>query len=145
MITMFLTMIFFHFLADYPLQGDFLSKAKNHKNPIPGVPWYQALGAHCAIHAGFVFIATGSYGAGLSEFIIHWYIDYRKNEGKYTFNEDQFAHLITKIGILTAMVLTIHVGANQNDTANSGINDDSSSDCWGISWVHHDLTRHATF
>ena len=28
-----------HALADYPLQGDFLAKAKNRTAPIPGVPW----------------------------------------------------------------------------------------------------------
>jgi hypothetical protein len=43
-----------HALADYPLQGDFLSKAKNRAAPIPGVPYWQALGAHVAIHGAFV-------------------------------------------------------------------------------------------
>ena len=28
-----------HALADYPLQGDFLSKAKNRFAPLIGVPW----------------------------------------------------------------------------------------------------------
>ncbi|MFM1977463.1 MAG: hypothetical protein RL145_2309, partial [Pseudomonadota bacterium] len=32
-----------HFICDYPLQGDFLSKAKNLTAPIPGVPWWQAM------------------------------------------------------------------------------------------------------
>lgn len=53
-------LVFGHMLGDYPLQGDFLSKAKNRYAPIAGVPWYQALGAHSAIHAGFVGIITGS-------------------------------------------------------------------------------------
>jgi hypothetical protein len=48
-----------HALADYPLQGDFLSKAKNRMAPIPGVPWRQALGAHAFIHAGAVALITG--------------------------------------------------------------------------------------
>jgi hypothetical protein len=33
-----------HALADYPLQGDFLSRAKNRSAPIPGFPWWQAHG-----------------------------------------------------------------------------------------------------
>lgn len=49
-----------HAIADYPLQGDFLAKAKNRRAPMPGVPWYQALGAHAIIHGGFVGIITGS-------------------------------------------------------------------------------------
>jgi hypothetical protein len=32
-----------HALADYPLQGDFLARAKNHTAPIPGISWYQSL------------------------------------------------------------------------------------------------------
>lgn len=45
-----------HFLCDYPLQGDFLSKAKNRVNPIPGVPWYQASGG---IHSAGVGTCEG--------------------------------------------------------------------------------------
>jgi hypothetical protein len=30
-----------HALCDYPLQGDFLARAKNRAAPIAGVPWYQ--------------------------------------------------------------------------------------------------------
>lgn len=48
-----------HALADYPLQGDFLSKAKNRSQPIPGVPYWQALGAHVVIHGAFVAFITG--------------------------------------------------------------------------------------
>lgn len=34
--TIFALMLAGHALADYPLQGDFLAKAKNRANPIPG-------------------------------------------------------------------------------------------------------------
>lgn len=30
-----------HALADYPLQGDFLARAKNRTAPIAGFPWWQ--------------------------------------------------------------------------------------------------------
>lgn len=59
-LTLFAALLIAHAVADYPLQGDFLAKAKNRFAPIPGVPWFQALGAHAAIHAGAVWILTGS-------------------------------------------------------------------------------------
>lgn len=85
-----------HCLADYPLQGDFLSTAKNHKKPVPGVPWYQALGAHAAIQAGGVWLVTGSlFCAGL-ELAAHALVDYLKCDGRISFNQDQAAHILCK-------------------------------------------------
>jgi len=48
------TLILFYLLAahaffDFAGQGDFMAKGKNHKQPIPGVPWYQCLFAHSLI------------------------------------------------------------------------------------------------
>lgn len=86
-----------HALADYPLQGDFLAKAKNHRAPIPGVPWYQALAAHSAIHAGFVGVITGSAWLGLAEFLIHTATDYAKCDGRISYNTDQAVHIGCKI------------------------------------------------
>ena len=94
-----------HALADYPLQGDFLSKAKNHTNPIPGVPWYQALFAHSAIHAGVVGLITGSIWFAILEFIVHAITDRVKCEGHLTFNEDQAIHIMTKVIIALYFVL----------------------------------------
>ena len=89
-------LVFFHFLADYPLQGDFLSKAKNHITPIPHVPWKHALFAHAFIHAGMVYLATGYVYLFFAELIAHSIIDYRKNAGEITFAGDQYAHFICK-------------------------------------------------
>jgi hypothetical protein len=86
-----------HALADYPLQGDFLSKAKNRLAPIPGVPWYQALGAHALIQGGFVAIITGIPALGLAEFAIHWITDDAKCAGRISFNTDQAIHVGCKI------------------------------------------------
>lgn len=96
MIELFALMVFAHALADYPLQGDFLSKAKNAVNPIPGIPWYQALGAHSAIHAGFVGLITGSIVLALLEFAIHAFTDDSKCRGHISFNTDQAIHIICK-------------------------------------------------
>lgn len=86
-----------HALADYPLQGDFLAKAKNHMAPIPGVPWYQALAAHSAIHAGFVGVITGSIWLAVAEFLIHNATDYAKCDGRISYNTDQAIHIGCKV------------------------------------------------
>jgi len=85
-----------HVLCDYPLQGDFLARGKNHKKPIPGVPWMQCLAAHALIHAGAVAFLTHSVALGFAEFVSHALIDYLKSEGAYSFNEDQALHLLSK-------------------------------------------------
>jgi hypothetical protein len=96
-LTIFLALMFGHFLADYPLQGEFLAKAKNHQNPLPGAPWYQALAAHSFIHAGVVFIITGLPLLFFAELVAHAVIDYRKCAGELTFNEDQALHAACKV------------------------------------------------
>lgn len=93
----FLTLLFLllvvHALADYPLQGDFLARAKNHRQPIPGVPWWQALAAHSMIHAGGVWLVTGSILLGLAELVSHAVIDWMKSGGGLTFTQDQALHV----------------------------------------------------
>ena len=81
--TVFLLLLFAHALADYPLQGDFLSKAKNHRQPIPGVPWTHGLLWHAVIHGGFVGIVTGSVALGVAEVAAHMLIDYAKSAGRF--------------------------------------------------------------
>lgn len=93
---LFALMVVAHMLADYPLQGDFLSKAKNRASPIPGVPWWQALGAHCIIQAGAVWLITGSAWLGLAEFVVHAATDDAKCMGRIDFNTDQLIHVSCK-------------------------------------------------
>jgi hypothetical protein len=38
LISSFWWLLVAHVLADYPLQGAFLARGKNHRNPIPGIP-----------------------------------------------------------------------------------------------------------
>lgn len=90
-------LIFGHMLADYPLQGDFLARAKNRSAPISGFPWWQALTAHSIIHAGFVYVITGSFGLAAAELCIHWVTDDMKCRGKIGLNIDQAVHIICKI------------------------------------------------
>ena len=92
-----------HFLADYPLQGEFLAKAKNHRAPVAGVPFYHALIAHAAMHAGVVWYMTGNGALAIAEFCLHALIDYAKCDGRISFNTDQALHVICKavyVGVL---------------------------------------------
>ncbi len=94
-----------HALFDYALQGDFMAKAKNPAAPIPGVPWYQPMSAHCFIHATAVYLITGTIVAGIFEFVAHFVIDYMKCTGNLSYNQDQFLHLACKAGYVLALVL----------------------------------------
>jgi hypothetical protein len=96
-IEMLAGLIVAHVVCDYPLQGDFLAKAKNRAAPLPGVPWWQALGAHAAIHGGGVWLVTGSIWLGLAETVAHAVIDDRKCSGRLTFNQDQALHVALKV------------------------------------------------
>jgi len=87
-----------HALADYPLQGEWIAKAKNHKlNLVGEIIWPHVLACHAAIHAGFVWMITGNGWLGLCEFIAHFVIDYAKSDGKLTYNQDQTLHLLCKV------------------------------------------------
>lgn len=93
-----------HALCDYPLQGDFLSRTKNRSNPLPGVPWYQALGAHALIHGGAVAVLTGFWWLGVAEVIAHFVIDDAKCCGRLSFNQDQLLHVACKLWWAVAAV-----------------------------------------
>jgi hypothetical protein len=86
-----------HVVCDYPLQGDFLARGKNIRNPIPSVPWWQCLAAHALIQGGGVALVTGQPALGTFEFGCHWAIDYLKCCGAIDFNADQFPHVICKV------------------------------------------------
>lgn len=98
-----------HAIADFPLQGEYLATGKNRRFLIrlqdPSRPvhiWFACMSAHCLIHAGFVWLITGSSLLGFVEFVIHWLIDTVKCEGKTTFNQDQALHIICKIAYVSA-------------------------------------------
>lgn len=97
MLKLFGQLVAAHALADYPLQGDFLAKAKNRTAPIPGVPWWQALGAHAAIHGGMVAHLTGLPSLGVAEAVVHAITDDLKCAGRISFNQDQAIHLGCKL------------------------------------------------
>ena len=103
-VVLFLSLVAAHALCDYPLQGDFLAKAKNRSAPVAGVPWWQALGAHAAIHGGAVGAVTGVWWLGLFEAVSHFIIDDLKCRGVMGFNSDQFSHILCKIAWVAVVV-----------------------------------------
>lgn len=86
-----------HALCDYPLQGDFLAKAKNHRSPSPHKHWFCAIFAHSMIHCAMVYLITGSVALGLAELVIHAATDYAKCDGRITSTQDQAIHYSCKI------------------------------------------------
>lgn len=93
----FVALLMGHAIADYPLQGDFLSRAKNHTNPIPGIPWNIALANHALIHGAAVWMITGVFWLGIAETLLHIGIDYLKCAGKTNFTQDQGLHIVCKV------------------------------------------------
>jgi hypothetical protein len=88
-----------HALADYPLQGAWLAKAKNPSMTLPGGEriWVMAMLSHTAIHAGAVRLVTGSWLLAGLEFVAHTWIDYLKCRVWISYNQDQLAHVFCKI------------------------------------------------
>jgi hypothetical protein len=95
-----------HAVADFALQGRFLATAKNRHNPLDdyfgekGAPkgiWIHALAAHSLIHAGTVWLVTGSAVLGFLECLFHAAIDFAKCEGWTSFRADQALHFACKV------------------------------------------------
>lgn len=107
-VEMFGALLVAHAVCDYPLQGDFLARAKNRTAPIPGVPWWQALGAHALIHAGAVGWITGFWWLGVAEFVAHAITDDAKCRGRLTFNEDQGIHAGCKLAWVAVALSVQH-------------------------------------
>lgn len=88
-----------HAVADYPLQGDWLSNAKNPtKILVAGETiWPLALASHAIIHAAAVMLATGSPWLAGAEFFAHFAIDLGKCRGWLSYNADQMLHIACKV------------------------------------------------
>lgn len=114
-ICVFLALAIGHAVADYPLQGSFLAKAKNRHSDTsnyfgastPAGVWLHAMTAHSLIHAGAVWLITGSAVLAVIELVAHWTIDYVKCEEWIGFNTDQFLHYVCKI--IYAMLIYLGV------------------------------------
>lgn len=101
-----------HAFADFALQSQFMAQNKN-RNLVPkdtdtGRPstmWLHVLTAHCLVHAGTLWVLLApvtklAWAFALTEFVLHWFIDYVKCEGKTSFNSDQALHYVCKAAYL---------------------------------------------
>jgi hypothetical protein len=94
---MFFALAVFHALADFPLQGDYLARQKVRSTADGTSEWLVALTAHSLIHAGAVWLVTGSKLLGLAELILHALIDAAKGRGAFSHLTDQLLHLGCKL------------------------------------------------
>lgn len=93
---LFAAFVVAHALADFPLQGEYLARQKARPTASGRTEWIVALGAHCAIQGGGVWLVSGSLALGLVEFLLHGLIDFAKGEGKFGLAADQSLHLACK-------------------------------------------------
>jgi hypothetical protein len=93
-----------HALADFPLQGDYIARQKNRSLADSRSDWIVALIAHCVIHAGGVWLISGSLALAAAEALLHGLIDLGKGEEKFGIATDQILHVICKLGYV--LVLT---------------------------------------
>jgi hypothetical protein len=49
------------------------------------------------MHGAMVYLITRSYTFGMLEFVVHFWTDYAKCDGKLTFNQDQGIHYAFKV------------------------------------------------
>lgn len=84
-----------HAFADYALQPEAMAIGKDpRKSPHAGVPWYYWLAAHSLIHGGIVAWLTGHWlFCGFAEAVAHFFIDWKKSEGKVSIHTDQALHV----------------------------------------------------
>ncbi len=100
MILLFFKLLIGHALCDFALQNPDMARGKNWNVSTPGQPagiWPYFMAAHCAIHAGSVWLLTGSLPLGLVEFALHFGIDCAKCAGATTINTDQGLHVLCKL------------------------------------------------
>ena len=98
----FFALLIAHALCDHPLQGQFLALHKNRHyrpkdNNLPCQSlWLYCLSAHALIHAGGVWLVTGSCLLGSIELVMHWIIDFLKEEKFINLHIDQLLHASCK-------------------------------------------------
>lgn len=99
MIETFFLLCAAHALCDYPLQGDWLSEAKNPmlRPFLDEAIWPGALASHALIHAAAVYLILHNPIAAGCEFIAHFVIDWMKCKGYFGYNFDQGLHVTCKV------------------------------------------------
>ncbi|MES2661045.1 MAG: DUF3307 domain-containing protein [Verrucomicrobiota bacterium] len=102
---LFAAFLVMHALADFPLQGDYIAKQKARRQADSNSVWIIALTAHCIIHAGGVWLVSGSLALGCVEFVLHAMIDIGKGEEKFGLVADQTMHVACKLAYVLLFAL----------------------------------------
>ena len=68
---LFSALVFVHALADFPLQGSYLAWQKVRSQAGSFSEYIVALSAHSVIHAGAVWLVSGSLVLGMIELALH--------------------------------------------------------------------------
>jgi len=93
---LFFQLLIGHAVADFVLQSDTMALAKSRRGELTKEhgasfpPWYYW-------HGGAVYLLTGSALFGLLETLLHWAIDFAKQERWINFHQDQALHILCKV------------------------------------------------
>lgn len=103
-LALFCAFVVAHALADFPLQGAYLARQKVRSQAGMPEEWVVALTAHSVIHAGGVWLVSGSLGFAAAELVLHCLIDIGKGENKFGLITDQLFHLGCKLAYVIVLV-----------------------------------------
>lgn len=96
--TLLMLLLGAHWVCDYPLQSDFLARAKA-EGPLRV---YHLL-THSGIHGWAVMMVTGSFILAMVEWALHTIIDELKIRNRTTFAFDQALHIGCKIAYVAVI------------------------------------------
>ncbi len=102
---LFFALLVVHALADFPLQGSYLARQKVRASADGTVEWVVALIAHSLIHAGAVWLITGSRVLAVTEFILHALIDSGAGKKRLSMWADQSLHVVCKLIYVVVIAL----------------------------------------
>ena len=108
-LALFAAFVVVHALADFPFQSEYLARQKTRASASSRGDWIVALSAHGVIHAGGVWVVSGSLALAAVEFVLHCAIDIAKGAGKFSLVTDQLLHLGCKLAYV--LVLASGLGA----------------------------------
>jgi len=94
-ISVFLNLVFAHFLCDFALQNDKMAVEKCPGRDVT-LPWYWWLTAHSATHGLAVSLITGIPFLGVLELLLHFLLDYSKCRFRLSLALDQAGHIFCK-------------------------------------------------
>ena len=105
MIETFFLLLVGHAVADFALQTEIMARLKNRHNKPDNIPngqkyipcWIYWMSSHSLIHAGAVYVVTGSLVWAIFEFCSHFIIDMLKCENVTNPNQDQISHVWMKV------------------------------------------------